>query len=127
MKTFNQFMIEAQDSRRKAFDNLPSEPANPRSPLNTIIKSAGKFAGDVIKSRISATKSKIEDLSQSIKDRFNLPGARSYILQNLKRRNPVSTPMPGGAKVGDNPTDIKIKSRMPMPSGRYIKPKYYDA
>jgi len=127
MKTFNQFMIEAQDSRRKAFDNLPSEPANPRSPLNTIKNTIKNVIKNVIKSGISATQSKINDLSQPIKDKLNLPGARSYILQNLKRRNPVSTPMPGGAKVGDNPTDIKIKSRMPMPSGRYIKPKYYDA
>jgi len=123
MKTFNQFMIEAQDSRRKAFDNLPSEPANPRSPLNTI-KNTIK---NVIKSGISATQSKINDLSQPIKDKLNLPGARSYIRQDLERRKPVLSPMPGGAKVGDNPTDIKIKSRMPMPSGRYIKPKYYDA
>jgi len=112
-------MIEAQDSRRKAFDNLPSEPANPRSPLNTITNTIK----NVIKSGISATQSKINDLSQPIKDKLNLPGARSYIRQDLERRKPVSTPMPGGAKVG-----IKYrKSIMPMPLGRYIEPKYYDA
>jgi hypothetical protein len=122
MKTFDQFMIEAQDPRRKAFDNLPSEPANPRSPLDTIKNTIKKG----IESGISATQSKINDLSQPIKDKLSLPGARSYIRQDLERRKPVLTPMPGGAKVGDDPTDIKIKSRMPMPSGRYIKPKYYD-
>jgi len=35
-------------------------------------------------------------------------------------------PMPGVRRSFDDPTDVKVKSNMPIIRGRYIPPKYYD-
>jgi hypothetical protein len=34
--------------------------------------------------------------------------------------------MPGSPPIGSDPTNVKVKSNMPMIQGRYTKPKYYD-
>ena len=103
MKTFNQFILEAEDSKRKAFDNLPGEFAKPVKPKNEVT------------------------LLQRIQTGINqLIPKKSYIRQDLERRRPNPSKMPGSPPIGSDPTNVKVKSNMPIIQGRYTKPKYYD-
>lgn len=104
MKTFKNFILEAEDSKRKAFDNLPGEFAKPAKPKNEVT------------------------LIQRIQAGINqlIPKQKNYIRQDLERRRPTPAKMPGSPPVGSDPTDVNIKSRMPIIRGRYTKPKYYD-
>ena len=104
MKTFNQFILEAEDSKRKSFDNLPGEFAKPVKPKNEVTPLQRIQAG----------------INQLI------PKQKSYIRQDLKRRQSNPSKMPGSPPIGNDPTDAKVKSNMPMIQGRYTKPKYYD-
>jgi hypothetical protein len=125
MKTFNQFISEAQDPRRKAFDNLPSEPANPPRKQPSLLDTVKQK----IRQGVEVTQGKVNSLTQPIKDKLGLPGARSYILQDLDRRKPNSIRMPGSPKrLGQDPTTVDTsKSKMPILQGRHSNPKYYDA
>ena len=104
MKTFNQFILEVEDSKRKSFDNLPGEFAKPVKPKNEVTPLQRIQAG----------------INQLI------PKQKSYIIQDLKRRRPTPAKMPGSPPIGSDPTNVKVKSNMPIIQGRYTKPKYYD-
>lgn len=101
MKTFRQFVLET-DFKRKAWDNLPGEPTKPKNEV-TLLQRLQAGINSVI------------------------PKPMGYIRRDLKGRRPTPAPMPGAPPVGNDPTDVKVKSRMPMIQGRYTKPKYYDA
>jgi len=96
MKTFNRFILEAEDSKRKAFDDLPGDYESNPSLLDRI-------------------RAGVQQL---------IPKPKNYIRQDLERRRSNPVPMPGG-RLG-HPTDVKIKSKMPIIRGRYTPPKYYD-
>ena len=103
MKTFKNFILEAEDSKRKSFDNLPGEFAKPVKPKNEVT------------------------LLQRIQTGINqLIPKKSYIRQDLERRRPNPSKMPGSPPIGSDPTNVKVKSNMPIIQGRYTKPKYYD-
>lgn len=102
MKTFSEFLVEAENSKRKAWDSLPGEPVKPKNEVTPL-------------QRIHA------GINQLI------PKAKSYIRQDLERRQPKPAKMPGSPPVGSDPTNVNVKSRMPVIQGRYTKPKYYDA
>ena len=101
MKTFKNFILEAEDSRRKAFDNLPGEFQQKPKPQ--------------IVSPVERLKSAINQL---------IPKQKSYIRQDLERKRPTPSRMPGSPPIGSDP--INVKSNMPIIQGRYTKPKYYD-
>jgi len=98
MKTFNRFILEAEDSKRKAFDDLPGDYESNPSLLDRI-------------------RAGVQQL---------IPKPKSYIRQDLERRRSNPVPMPGVRRPSDDPTDVKVKSNMPIDRGRYIPPKYYD-
>ena len=103
MKTFKNFILEAEDSKRKSFDNLPGEFAKPVKPKNEVT------------------------LLQRVQTGINqLIPKKSYIRQDLERRRPNPSKMPGSPPIGSDPTNVKVKSNMPIIQGRYTKPKYYD-
>lgn len=97
MKKFENFILEAEDSKRKAFDNLPGEFAKPAKPKNEV----------TVIQRIQA------GINQLI------PKQKNYIRQDLERRRSTPVKMPVLP-------DVKVKSRMPIIQGRHIEPKYYD-
>ena len=102
MKTFSEFIKES-DSKRQAFDNLPGDYASNPSKEPTLLD------------RIRAG---VQQL---------IPNPKNYIRQDLERRNPnLSVPMPGAERPFGDPTDVKVKSNMPIIRGRYTLPKYYD-
>ena len=105
MKTFKNFILEAEDSRRKAFDNLPGEFQQKPKPQPQIV------------SPVERLKSAINQL---------IPKQKSYIRQDLERRRQNQSKMPGSPPIGSDPTNVKVKSNMPIIQGRYTKPKYYD-
>jgi len=97
VKTFSEFIKEA-DSKRKAFDDLPGDYASNPSLLDRI-------------------RAGVQQL---------IFKPKNYIRQDLERRRPNPVPMPGVRRPFDDPTDVKVKSNMPIIRGRYIPPKYYD-
>lgn len=105
MKTFNEFLVEAENSKRTAWDSLPGETVKPSKPKNEVTP--------------------LQRIQAGIKQL--MPKAKSYIRQDLERRQPTPAKMPGSPPVGSDPTNVNVKSRMPVIQGRYTKPKYYDA
>jgi hypothetical protein len=103
MKTFKNFILEAEDSKRKSFDNLPGEFQQKPKPQ--------------VVSPVERLQSAINQLK---------PQPKNYIRQDLERRRPNPSNMPGSPPIGSDPTNVKVKSNMPVIRGRYTPPKYYD-